>query len=142
MRASEPAVCKTNHCRCQAPDPYGCPCRYTDLNQADRSDTVAFAGAADNYCGSVPHLSVREHSPRVHSGPHVPATPGGARLTPRERELLGLLADGVTSNDAIAERMGISENTVKFHVARLFASFNVHDRGAAVARAFRLGIVR
>ncbi|ADI13356.1 transcriptional regulator, LuxR family [Truepera radiovictrix DSM 17093] len=49
------------------------------------------------------------------------------QLTEREREVLGLLAQGL-SNRAIGERLGISERTVKTHVANLFDKFGVRTR--------------
>lgn len=52
-------------------------------------------------------------------------------LTPRERELLGVLADGWT-NLQIATRTGISENTVKYHLKNLYDKLNVHNRAMAV----------
>lgn len=56
-------------------------------------------------------------------------------LTPREIELLGVLAKGWT-NVQIATRMGISENTVKYHLRNLYDKIGVHNRAAAVALFF------
>ena len=58
-----------------------------------------------------------------------------AALSPREREVLDLLAQGM-SNKAIAEALVISPNTVKRHVHSIFEKLNVNSRAAAVARAF------
>lgn len=55
-----------------------------------------------------------------------------AELTPRERELLSALGAGLT-NHAIAERVGISLNTVKFHLKNLYAKLGVSNRAQAVA---------
>src|SRR5258708_7310981 len=55
-----------------------------------------------------------------------------SRLTVRERELLGVLADGWT-NLQIATRTGISENTVKYHLKNLYAKLDVRNRAMAVA---------
>jgi DNA-binding CsgD family transcriptional regulator len=60
------------------------------------------------------------------------------RLTPREREVLDLLADGA-SNRAIAERLFITEKTASVHVSRVLAKLGVPSRGAAAALAHRLG---
>jgi len=60
-----------------------------------------------------------------------------ARLTPREREVLDLLADGA-SNRAIAERLFITEKTASVHVSNLLAKLDVPNRGAAAALARRL----
>jgi two-component system, NarL family, nitrate/nitrite response regulator NarL len=67
-----------------------------------------------------------------------PALPGD--FTKREREVLGLLAEGL-SNRAIAERLSISRHTVKFHVNALLQKLGVEGRTEAVVRAARLGLV-
>lgn len=59
-------------------------------------------------------------------------------LTPRELDVLRLLADGA-GNRAIAERLGISDHTVKFHLSAIFGKLGVATRTAAVRRALRLG---
>lgn len=55
-------------------------------------------------------------------------------LTEREREILDLIAHGLT-NGAIAERLVLSEKTVRNHVSNIFAKIHVTDRATAVARA-------
>ena len=60
-------------------------------------------------------------------------------LTGREREILGLLATGVT-NAAIAGRLGLSEKTVRNNVSNIFVKLRVADRAAAVARARDAGL--
>jgi DNA-binding NarL/FixJ family response regulator len=61
------------------------------------------------------------------------------QLTDREREVLGLLSDGLP-NKLIARRLGISEKTVKAHLTRVFQSIGVTDRTAAALWAQRQGI--
>jgi DNA-binding NarL/FixJ family response regulator len=62
---------------------------------------------------------------------------GGAdRLTPREREVMGLLAEGL-SQVQIAERLVISERTVAKHIEHILSKLNVHTRAQAVAVALR-----
>lgn len=59
-----------------------------------------------------------------------------ARLTPREREVLDLLAEGGT-NKAIARALGVSPGTVKAHVERVIAKLGVRDRTQAAVLATR-----
>jgi len=61
-------------------------------------------------------------------------------LTPREIQVLNLLAEGA-SNKSIARRLGISVHTVKFHVASLLDKFEAIGRTDAVAHALRLGVI-
>lgn len=62
------------------------------------------------------------------------------QLTPRENEALRLLAEGLP-NKAIADRLGISEHTVKFHVNSLMSKLGAQSRTEAVTRATRLGLL-
>lgn len=64
----------------------------------------------------------------------------GELLTPREREVLRLLASGVT-NRAIAEQLVLSEKTVARHVSNLFGKIDVTSRAAATAYAYEHGLV-
>jgi NarL family two-component system response regulator YdfI len=69
-----------------------------------------------------------------------PVEPQLDALTPREREALDMLAEGL-SNKEIAWRMKISEHTVKFHVASIFAKLGVSTRTEAVMQGIRRGLV-
>jgi len=62
-------------------------------------------------------------------------------LTDRELEVLKLMVDGVTSNRQLARRLGISENTVKFHVRNVLDKLHLHNRAQAVGTAMRKGLV-
>jgi DNA-binding NarL/FixJ family response regulator len=74
--------------------------------------------------------------------PRRPAAPdaGFARLTPREAEVMLLIARGL-SNTEIAGRLFLSEPTVKTHVTRIFAKLGVRDRVHAVVLAYESGVV-
>ncbi len=61
-------------------------------------------------------------------------------LTPREHDVLVLLADGV-GNREIASRLGISEHTVKFHLSAIFGKLGATTRTDAVRRALRFGLI-
>lgn len=61
-------------------------------------------------------------------------------LTPRETEVLKMIADGL-ANKEIAWRLGITEHTVKFHVASLLTKLNANSRTEAVTIGIRQGIV-
>jgi DNA-binding CsgD family transcriptional regulator len=62
------------------------------------------------------------------------------QLTPRELEVLALLAEGA-SNKVIARRLGISIHTAKFHVGSLLDKLDAVGRTDAVAHAARLGVI-
>lgn len=68
--------------------------------------------------------------------------PGAASLTPREREILQLLAVGVSATDELADRLYISQKTVKNHLASIFQKLAVSDRTQAAIEAIKLGIAR
>jgi DNA-binding NarL/FixJ family response regulator len=81
-----------------------------------------------------PGAAVRTAAPL---GPGVGNPPS---LTPRELEVLQLLAAGL-GNKVAAARLGISEHTVKTHIAALYAKLGVSSRGQAVAAGVRRGIL-
>jgi DNA-binding NarL/FixJ family response regulator len=77
--------------------------------------------------------------------PRPPASRGSAplpveSLTPREIEVLRHAADGLP-NRAIAERMGVTEHTVKFHLAAVFGKLGAATRTEAVQKGLRMGLI-
>jgi len=95
----------------------------------DPADSVDFADSID-----ANDASDRTRSPeplyQVYSEP----------LTPRETEVLELLAEGLP-NKAIASRLGISDQTVKFHVSSICGKLGALNRTDAVRRAVRRGLI-
>ena len=111
----------------------------------ERDIRRAMAAGADGYLlKDLPRdqlvAAVRElmnGSPRTHiDAPH------GSQLslTDRETDVLALVADGLT-NRAVARRLGISEATVKTHLAHVYTKLEVLDRATAVREAWERGLV-
>ena len=67
-------------------------------------------------------------------------TPEASLLSPRELQVLALLADGATNREAGA-RLHVSEATVKTHLLSVYTKLGVGDRAAAVAEGFRRGLL-
>jgi DNA-binding NarL/FixJ family response regulator len=72
--------------------------------------------------------------------PHTPTPAEMAQLTPREREVLSLMARGLSNADVAAE-LFISEATVKTHLARVMIKLGVREKAQAVAAAYQTGLV-
>jgi DNA-binding NarL/FixJ family response regulator len=68
-------------------------------------------------------------------------TPQPDALTQREREVLELLVDGVTSNHDLAQRLCVSENTVKYHLRNILDKLHLRNRAQVVAYALRSGML-
>jgi DNA-binding NarL/FixJ family response regulator len=83
----------------------------------------------------------RLQSPSV-AGPAGSAVvpPGLSALTPRETEVLRLVAEGL-SNTEISARLYVTEETVKTHVSRMLAKLGLRDRTQAVVAAYESGLV-
>jgi len=62
-------------------------------------------------------------------------------LTDREGEVLARMVDGITSNRDLARELGVSENTVKFHVRNILDKLHLHNRAQAVAYALKSGLI-
>ena len=70
-----------------------------------------------------------------------PTVEGPQALTEREREVLDLLVQGITSNRELAERLVVTENTVKYHLRNILDKLHVQNRAQVVAYAVRHGMV-
>ncbi len=88
-----------------------------------------YADAAAQEPGSVPRRT-----------PPAAPEPAGPELTDREREVLALVAEGL-SNTEIGQRLFIGTTTVKDHVSALLVKFGVANRVQAAVQAYRLGLV-
>jgi DNA-binding NarL/FixJ family response regulator len=87
---------------------------------------------------SITRRLVERFAPR----PGGPGLPGRdlSVLTPREHEVLGLIARGM-SNAELASALTLSEATVKTHVARILAKLDLRDRVQAVVLAYQTGLI-
>jgi DNA-binding NarL/FixJ family response regulator len=78
--------------------------------------------------------------PLLHAAPQPQVAPETSAITPREMEVLRLMAEGA-ANKTIAWKLDISEHTVKFHVASIFAKLNAGTRTEAVTQGVRRGLI-
>lgn len=120
----------------------------TSSESTDDADIALAAGACGYVTKTVEHEAVLEAVRAVHSGNRgirlgVSATirVGGGLLSPRELEVLNLLRTG-SSTDDIAATLGITNRTVKFHVAAILEKLGADDRMGAIVKAFDLGLLR
>ena len=105
------------------------------LKDAPHDDLIAAVhAAADGRTALSPAIASR-----LFTAVRTPA-PAGKTLSGREREVLSLVARGL-SNREIASRLFISEATVKTHLTHIYANLNVRDRAGAVAEGYERGIL-
>lgn len=107
-----------------------------DVEPAELARAVRTAHAGE----AIISPTVAERLLRTLAQPRQPAAADGARLTPREHEVLELIATG-RSNKRIALELGIAEKTVKTHVGHLLAKLGVADRTQAALLAVQSGLV-
>ena len=113
----------------------------TGLRLAIRVDDPTLAARLAEILSQVPELLITgsdEAADLILSASE--AGEHGFELTPRERDVIALLAEGL-SNKAIGQRLGIAPDTVKFHVGRLIDKLDATGRTDAVAHAARRGII-
>jgi two-component system nitrate/nitrite response regulator NarL len=104
--------------------------------------TISGAGLIAAIQAVAQGLAVIEPELLASGWPAGPAEAAGLseELTPRELQVLQLLAEGL-ANKAIAQRLAISEHTVKFHVNAIMGKLGAQSRTAAVVQAMRLGLI-
>jgi DNA-binding NarL/FixJ family response regulator len=114
------------------------PIIFVSAERTDETDRVAgLLLGADDYLAKpirFDHLLARVR--RLVAQSAAVARPVASRLTPREQEVLGLLAEGLEQNE-IANRLFITPKTVAKHVERILGKLGVHSRAQAVALALR-----
>jgi DNA-binding NarL/FixJ family response regulator len=128
------------------PPPTGESRRVTDLLRDGARGVVPIDSIPDEIAAAIRAVSagllvvhpdlMGERSPRTRHDGGAPVH----TLTPREREVLTMLADGL-GNKMIAARLGISDHTVKAHVGAIFDKLRVSTRAEAVALGLRLGLI-
>jgi DNA-binding CsgD family transcriptional regulator len=119
-----------------APEPIVIAVEIADTGLADRITALL---------ADVPGLRLARTGEVADAALVAPPAIGGAYqqdvgLTPREIEVLNLMAEGA-SNKTIARRLEISVHTVKFHVGSLLDKLDAAGRTDAVAQAARLGVI-
>src|SRR6266853_3025601 len=106
------------------------------IDVAGEFATIAAARASDAAADAILVAPVRQARLDARRDDAAPEEP----LTAREIQVLELLAEGLP-NKAIARRLGISDQTVKFHVASLSGKLGAANRTDAVRRAARRGLI-
>jgi len=111
------------------------------LKDAPENQLVAainvVADGGSLFAPSVTRRLIEEFTRRA---PRSEPPPALTELTPREREVLGLIARGL-SNHEIAEALVVSEHTARTHVGRILAKLGLRDRVQAVVLAYETGLV-
>jgi len=111
--------------------------------EAGASAFVPKDAPADDVISAARHASV---SPRAFTATDLAGamqrrlSPSGPQLSPREREVLGLLADGL-GVAAISKQLYISESTTKTHISKVYEKLGAANRAQALMTAMRLGLI-
>ena len=110
-----------------------------DATAAELVHAVRVVAAGDALLApSVTRRLITDFARQPHSGPPPPPI---SALTPRETEVLRLIAHGL-SNTEISDTLVIAEQTTKTHVGRILAKLDLRDRAQAVVLAYETGLVR
>ena len=110
-----------------------------DVRPGDLVDAIRLVAGGNALLG--PSVTARLMERFAGDAPSPAAARAIATLTDREREILGLLASGL-SNAELAERLFLGETTVKSHVSSVLRKLGVRDRVQAVIAAYDAGVVR
>jgi DNA-binding NarL/FixJ family response regulator len=111
--------------------------------EAGASAFVPKDAPADDVIAAARHAAV---SPRAFTANDLAGamqrrlSPSGPQLSPREREVLGLLADGL-GVAAISKQLYISESTTKAHISKVYEKLGAGNRAQALMTAMRLGLI-
>lgn len=111
--------------------------------EAGASAFVPKDSPADDVISAARHAAV---SPRAFTASDLAGamqrrlSPSGPQLSPREREVLGLLADGL-GVAAISKQLFISESTTKTHISKVYEKLGAGNRAQALMTAMRLGLI-
>ena len=105
--------------------------------EAGAQGTVLKTGSVEDLLGALRTIA---RGASAFDARHPRRAPGQAALSPREHEVMRLVATGSTNRE-IAEKLGVGEETVKTLVARTFSKLGVHRRAEAVAAAHNLGLL-
>ena len=110
-----------------------------DATAAELVHAVRVVAAGDALLApSVTRRLIADFARQPHPGPPFPLTLGA--LTPRETEVLRLIAHGL-SNTEISSTLVIAEQTTKTHIGRILAKLDLRDRAQAVVLAYETGLV-
>jgi DNA-binding NarL/FixJ family response regulator len=112
-----------------------------DVQPAQLVDAVRVVARGEALLAPTVTRRLLDRFARSLPGPPEPPAPELAELTDREREVLALLAEGL-SNAELAERLFLSETTVKTHVSSILRKLGLRDRVQAVVLAYQAGLVR
>jgi two-component system, NarL family, response regulator YdfI len=108
--------------------------------QAHASEIVAAIEAAATGLVVLQRDTIEFLLPMLSAAPRALPDASQQALTPREIEVLSMLAEGL-GNKTMAWRLGISEHTVKFHLSSIFTKLNASSRTEAVTLAIRQGLI-
>lgn len=111
------------------------------INPGELLDAIRVVAAGDALLSPAATKALIARFLSQPAAPDPGSTPQLAALTPREREVVALVATGL-SNDEIAERLHVTPLTAKTHVNRAMTKLGARDRAQLVVTAYRTGLVR